>query len=294
MQNNFISVENFEDTCTIYSASNPLEIFMGSARNENIDKLFNTILERIQKAIETSNERGSEFTHESVALLYYYFQKIDIRRDESNIMSPNWIVSKKSTINPKNKKDTGCFKWSIISGLNHNKIKEKELKKKIGKFKRVDTDFSSYQRDWEEFEQDNTSIDLGILFASHSSEEIKLAYKSNYNKRKNQVILFMINDESNRCYYFSVKNLSELNSLEWLRGKNETIISGDTNFEDALDGALDYQNIKKHPERISKLKPYINTYNWEGIEFPTGPKEWKNLNEIIKQFHLMYYIYHTI
>ena len=24
MQNNFISVENFEDTCTIYSASNPL------------------------------------------------------------------------------------------------------------------------------------------------------------------------------------------------------------------------------------------------------------------------------
>ena len=95
MQNNFISVENFEDTCTIYSASNPLEIFMGSARNENIDKLFNTILERIQKAIETSNERGSEFTHESVALLYYYFQKIDIRRDESNIMSPNWIVSKK-------------------------------------------------------------------------------------------------------------------------------------------------------------------------------------------------------
>ena len=104
----------------------------------------------------------------------------------------------------------------------------------------------------------------------------------------------MINDESNRCYYFSVKNLSELNSLEWLRGKNETIISGDTNFEDALDGALDYQNIKKHPERISKLKPYINTCNWEGIEFPTGPKEWKNLNEIIKQFHLMYYIYHTI
>ena len=30
----------------------------------------------------------------------------------------------------------------------------------------------------------------------------------------------------------------------------------------------------KHPERISKLKPYINKYNWEGIEFPAGPKEW--------------------
>ena len=44
--------------------------------------LFNTILERIQKAIKTSNERGSRFTHERVAFLYYYFQKIDIRRGE--------------------------------------------------------------------------------------------------------------------------------------------------------------------------------------------------------------------
>ena len=24
----------------------------------------------------------------------------------------------------------------------------------------------------------------------------------------------------------------------------------------------------------SKLKPYINQYNWKGIEFPAGPKEW--------------------
>ena len=43
---------------------------------------------------------------------------------------------------------------------------------------------------------------------------IKLAYKSNYHKGKNQVILLMINDnETNNCYYFAVKNLSEINSL---------------------------------------------------------------------------------
>ena len=56
---------------------------MGSDTENGIDTLFNTILERIQKAIETSNERGSGFTHESLALLYYYFQKKDIRRAES-------------------------------------------------------------------------------------------------------------------------------------------------------------------------------------------------------------------
>ena len=83
MQNNFISDKDFEDTWTIYSASKPVEIYMGSDTENDIDMLFNTILERTQKSIETSNERGSGFTHESVALLYYYFQKIDIRRGES-------------------------------------------------------------------------------------------------------------------------------------------------------------------------------------------------------------------
>ena len=83
--------------------------------------------------------------------------------------------------------------------------------KKVLKFRRVDTYFSSYQRDWEEFEQENTSIALNVLFVSHNSEEIKLAYKSSYNKRKNQVILPMINDEANNCYYFPVKILSKLN-----------------------------------------------------------------------------------
>ena len=129
MQNNFISDKDFEDTRIIYSASKPVEIFMGSDTENAIDTLFNTILDRIQQAIETSNKRGSGFTHESVALLYYYFQNIDIRRGGSYVLSPDWIVSKKVTINPKNEKDNECLKWSIIGGLNYNKIKENKLKK---------------------------------------------------------------------------------------------------------------------------------------------------------------------
>ena len=42
MQNNFISDKNFEDTRTIYSASKPVEIFMGSDTENAIDTLFNT------------------------------------------------------------------------------------------------------------------------------------------------------------------------------------------------------------------------------------------------------------
>ena len=74
------------------------------------------------------------------------------------------------------------------------------------KLRRVDIDFSLYQRDWEEFEQENTSIALNILFLPYNSEEVKLVYKSIYNKRKNQIILLMINCEANNY-------LSELNSL---------------------------------------------------------------------------------
>ena len=69
--------------------------------------------------------------------------------------------------------------------------------------------------------------------------------------------------------------MSELYSLGWLRRKKEAIINGHNDFQNALDDASNYQNIERNPQRISKLKPYINKYNWEGIEFPAGPKDWK-------------------
>ena len=76
MQNNCISTKNFEDTQTVYSASKPVEIFMGSNTNDAIDTLFDTLSQRFQHTIETSNNNGCRFTHENVALLYYYFMKI--------------------------------------------------------------------------------------------------------------------------------------------------------------------------------------------------------------------------
>ena len=119
-----------------------------------IDTLFNTILQNFQRAQEISNERGSKFIPDRVELLDYDLHAIDIRSAESYMMSPDWIASKKVTINPKNFKNNKCFQRPIIAGLNYNKIKEKELKK-IEKFKMVNTDFSSHQRDWEKFEQEN-------------------------------------------------------------------------------------------------------------------------------------------
>ena len=83
----------------------------------------------------------------------------------------------------------------------------------------------------------------------------------------------MISSKANNYNYFAVKKLSEFNSSGWLRGKKETITSGDNDFQNALDGALNYQSTENDPQRISKLKPCINTYNWKGIDFPAGPKD---------------------
>ena len=70
IKNNFISVRHFEDTRAVYSASKPVEIVMGTDTENIIDTLFNTILNTIQQAMETSNERGRRFTNDSIGLLY--------------------------------------------------------------------------------------------------------------------------------------------------------------------------------------------------------------------------------
>ena len=58
MQNSCISTKNFEETRTIYSASGPVEIFMVSDTEDIIDTLFNTVLQKLQLAQETSNDKG--------------------------------------------------------------------------------------------------------------------------------------------------------------------------------------------------------------------------------------------
>ena len=100
-----ISTKSFNEKRTMHSKSKAVEVYMGSDTEDVIDTLFNTLLQNFQSAQEISNERGSEFISDSVEVLYYEFHKIDIIRAESYIVSPDWIASKKATINPKNEKD---------------------------------------------------------------------------------------------------------------------------------------------------------------------------------------------
>ena len=95
----------------------------------------------------------------------------------------------------------------------------------------------------------------------------------------------MIN-HNEKYYRFAVKSKLELYSSEWLRSKKESITNEDNCFQNALDDALNYQNIKANPERISKLKTCINQYNWKDIEFPSDKEEWKKFEQNNKEIAL--------
>ena len=190
--------------------------------------------------------KQSSFIFESVELMDYKLHRLHLRRGRSYIKSPKWLLHKGATINPKNENDDECLRWSIISALNYNDIMKKEFENIFKKIKHEDKDFSSQQRDWENFEQSNESIALNVLFSSQDSEEITLVYKSEHNlERENKVLLLMINNDDNdeKYHYFAVKSELELYSSEWLRNKKESITNEDNCFQNDLDDALNYQTI---------------------------------------------------
>ena len=79
---------------------------------------------------------------------------------------------------------------------------------------------------------------------------------------------------------------SYIDSPKWLKDKNSKINpknNDDKCFQYAVTLALNLDNIDNHPERISKIKPFIDEYNWKDIDFSSTRKDWRKLelnNEI--------------
>ena len=132
----------------------------------------------------------------------YKFHRVRLRRGGSYVKSPEWLANKKATINPKNKNNNECSRWSKICALNYNEIMKKEFENIFKNIKHEYKDFSWQKRDRENFEQNNESIALNVLFLSQDNEEITLVYKSEHNlEQENKVLLLMINDDEKYNYY---------------------------------------------------------------------------------------------
>ena len=71
---------------------------------------------------------------------------------------------------------------------------------------------------------------------------------------------------------------SYINSPAWRKSKKTTInpINKKDNkyFQYVVIVALNLEEIKNDPQRITKIKYFINKYNWEGINFPSKKDDW--------------------
>ena len=72
---------------------------------------------------------------------------------------------------------------------------------------------------------------------------------------------------------------SYIKSPDWTENKKATINpqnkKDDKCFQYALTVALNHEIIKRDRQRISKIKPFIDQYNWNEIDFPYTGKDWK-------------------
>ena len=92
---------------------------------------------------------------------------------------------------------------------------------------------------------------------------------------------------------------SYIKSSEWIKNKGVTINPNNTKdnnyFQYTITAELNYQNIDSHLERISKLKPFINNYNWKDIEYPSHSKDWRKCecNNKTIALNILYVPYNT-
>ena len=57
-----------------------MEILIGNETIQNIEKLFESLLQRYQEMLEQPM-KGSEFVYDSVDVLHYKFRRISLNRD---------------------------------------------------------------------------------------------------------------------------------------------------------------------------------------------------------------------
>ena len=92
---------------------------------------------------------------------------------------------------------------------------------------------------------------------------------------------------------------SYIDSPEWIKHKKVTVNPQNAKdnkcFQYAIIAALNYQNINHNLERISKLKHFIDNYNWDNIDFPAGYKDYSafDKNSSDTAINILYVPYKT-
>ena len=91
---------------------------------------------------------------------------------------------------------------------------------------------------------------------------------------------------------------SYIDSPKWLKNNKATINpqnNDDKCFQYAATVALNHEQIKQDPQRIPKINPFIDQYNWKEINFPSHKKYWKKFesNNKTVALNILYVPYNT-
>ena len=71
---------------------------------------------------------------------------------------------------------------------------------------------------------------------------------------------------------------SYIEPAKWIKDKKSTVNPKNNDhkcFQYAMTLALNYDKIDRNPQRISKIRPFIDQYNWKDIDYPATNKDWK-------------------
>ena len=129
MSVHFIFTNDTGEIGTFYVRSDNEEIRSGNETTEIITKLIKSFLSNYQEE-EKILGNGSNFVFDIVDLLAVHIHKTNLKRGKSYIKSPEWILNKRATINPKNK-DNKCFQYSVTVALNYQNIENHQNKYQI-------------------------------------------------------------------------------------------------------------------------------------------------------------------
>ena len=94
------------------------------------------------------------------------------------------------------------------------------------------------------------------------------------------------------------KGGSYIESPKWLKDKKCCINQKNNDnkcFQYAATLALNLNNIDRNPQRLSKIKPFINNYKWNDINFPATKKDWNKFEVNNKNIalNILYVPYNT-
>ena len=145
--------------------------------------------------------------------------------------------------------------------------------------------------------------EIRTIFVLSGNKEIRLgnemddivkrfidSFLNNY--KKEEIILrngnnFVFESVDLLSYHIHKTSLKRENSYikspEWIANKKATINpknEADKCFKYSIIDALHHNEFKSHPETLSNMHHFFSCgYNWEGIEFPAGTKDWKRFEK---------------